>query len=749
MNYSFETINDKEFEILAIDILSRYFDARIERFKEGKDHGVDGRFYKSGHDEIVIQCKHYYKSGFKQLYQKLKSTELNSIHKLNPKRYILLTSVPLSRQNKIEIFKLLSPYLKSESDIYGNEDINDLLSKYSEIEKKHYKLWISSTTVLQSILNNSITGRSKNKLQEIYQSVPKYAETKDHSEALKKLAKTRVLILTGVAGIGKTTLADQISLYFVKMGYEFIYIDQAINEAESVYFEDKRQIFYFDDFLGRNYLEALERKEDSRILNFINRVRRSKDKIFILTSRTVILKQGKELSDLFRIDNIGKNEYELRINNYSLMDKAKILYNHIWYNLLNSDFITELYNNLRYLQIIKHKNFNPRLISFITDSHRVHNVKKELYWNYIQKMLNNPKYIWEDVFNHQLDEISRFIPYLITFNGGDIGESNLRSAFFRISNLEKLHSRISSDTNFEKTIRITMGTVINRTIGVFGNIKYELYNPSVSDYVLERLRDNSELLIYVFRSLHTVDSILTLFNLYSSGKIDSKTINSVLDELIINCDLKSEIDYTAFLYSMIIQKGFTYLLKNKASLCVIEKLCREDIRDLYNKVVIMSFAIDQNIITGTGMADLVFYERYIDEYEHPDDLNVLMKILRKIYIHDMEKYWEKIKNKIFESYSNNITEIVLDNEVLIDFRDDDEIDDAIQNVTKFIKDEIQILGIDFDIDKINKLVSKCNYEEIIEKNMNYRAQDELFNENNSDETIDYSDANIIDLFERT
>ncbi|RHX83209.1 restriction endonuclease [Leptospira stimsonii] len=749
MNYSFETINDKEFEILAIDIISRYFDTRIERFKEGKDHGVDGRYYKPEHDEIVIQCKHYFKSGFKQLYQKLKSTEINSIQKLNPKRYILITSVPLSRQNKLELFKLLSPFLKSESDIFGNEDLNDLLSKYSDIEKKHFKLWISSTTVLQTILNNSITGRSLNKLQEIYQSVPKYAETKDHYKALKKLAETRVLILTGVAGIGKTTLADQISLHFVKMGYEYVYIDHAINEAESVFFEDKRQIFYFDDFLGRNYLEALERKEDSRIINFINRVRRSEDKIFILTSRTAILKQGKELSDLFHIDNIGKNEYELRINNYSLMDKAKILYNHIWYSLLDSDFITELYNNLRYLQIIKHKNFNPRLISFITDSHRVQNVKKELYWNYIQKMLNNPKYIWEDVFNLQLDEISRFIPYLITFNGGDIGEINLRSAFFRLTYLEKLVGMITSDTNYEKTIRITTGTVINRTIGGFEIVKYELYNPSVTDYVLERLRYNSKLLINLFRSLHTVASIHTLFNLYSSGKIDSKTINLVLDELIKDCDIKSEIDYTAFLYSMAIQKGFTALFNNKSSKITIEEMCREDIRDLYNKLVIMSFAIDQNIITGAGKVDLEFYERFIEECEALDDLNVLVKILRKIYIHDMEKYWENIKNKIYEIYSNNITEIVLDSDVLIDFRDEEDIDDAIQNVTKFIEEEIQILGIDFGIDKIKKLVSKCNYEDILEKNMIYRAQDELFNDNNLDETMDYSEANIIDLFERT
>ncbi len=45
MAYDFKTLNDKEFEHLVADLLSHQLGMRIERFRPGKDKGVDGRFF--------------------------------------------------------------------------------------------------------------------------------------------------------------------------------------------------------------------------------------------------------------------------------------------------------------------------------------------------------------------------------------------------------------------------------------------------------------------------------------------------------------------------------------------------------------------------------------------------------------------------------------------------------------------------------------------------------------------------------
>ncbi|MFQ2165246.1 restriction endonuclease [Aeromonas hydrophila] len=134
-NYDFASLNDKEFESLCTDILSVHLNTRVERFKPGKDGGVDGRFFSSDGDEVIIQCKHWIKSGLPALLRTLENEEIKKIKKLSPKRYIFTTSLPLSRENKIKIKKIASPYILTEADIFGCEDLNYILSKHEAIEK--------------------------------------------------------------------------------------------------------------------------------------------------------------------------------------------------------------------------------------------------------------------------------------------------------------------------------------------------------------------------------------------------------------------------------------------------------------------------------------------------------------------------------------------------------------------------------------------------------------------------------------
>jgi hypothetical protein len=99
-DYDFKPLNDKEFEILCADLLGEVEGRRFERFKAGKDAGVDGRFFTDEGKEVILQCKHWSNTPLTQLIRELSNSEKPKLDKLKPSRYLLAVSNPLSRTNK-------------------------------------------------------------------------------------------------------------------------------------------------------------------------------------------------------------------------------------------------------------------------------------------------------------------------------------------------------------------------------------------------------------------------------------------------------------------------------------------------------------------------------------------------------------------------------------------------------------------------------------------------------------------------
>ena len=131
--YNFITLSPKEFETLSRDLLQVELGIRFETFTAGRDDGIDARWSNGLTDTIIIQCKHFAGSGYRKLLRTLKE-EKSKIKAQQNLRYILTTSVGLTPANKDEILKTLHPYCCSTSDIYGLDDLNNLLSLHPRIE---------------------------------------------------------------------------------------------------------------------------------------------------------------------------------------------------------------------------------------------------------------------------------------------------------------------------------------------------------------------------------------------------------------------------------------------------------------------------------------------------------------------------------------------------------------------------------------------------------------------------------------
>ncbi|MCK4798502.1 MAG: restriction endonuclease [Spirochaetes bacterium] len=648
MGYDFSKLNDREFEELGADIISEHFGVKVEIFKAGKDGGVDGRFWLGKNEEVIIQCKHYLKTGYKGLIRKLKKEEAAKVKKLNPEKYIFVTSVGLSQENKKEIKDIFSPYIKIEGDIWGKEDLNIFLLKNEKLVERNYKLWITSTKVFDILFNNAIKGRSKSIVEEIKEHTYKYAKTENHNQALELLKKKNVVIITGEPGIGKSTLADNLAAFYVSKGYEFCAIEESISEAESLFRESEKKkiLFYFDDFLGSSLPDAVSNKKDSHIVNFINRIRKDKTKKFILTSRTNFLNEAYSLSHQFQNKNIRDDEFLLKVENLTEIDKAKILYNHIYHSNLDKSYIDKIYEEKRYREIINHQNFSPRIIEFITDSERVANVGVDQYWNYIQESLNNPKDIWEYYFQDQTDDFIRGLTFLTVFNNGKILEKQLKKAYSDFKDIQKLQPNNCTDKSFSAVIKLATKSLLNRNQISKNSYEYALFNPSIADFILENYIDENKLIINIFKSLQTKESLRYLKNLIINKKLcekdakkiqmdlfkylfDDKLDNNEFDYLILLADLnfsntKVENEIIKFLNKIVNLSSNEIRVDGLSEFLSLiniyaEKIKMEDYKFILN--FINSKELDENEII-----DLL---NFIKEFEI-DNENILLEIGEKV-----------------------------------------------------------------------------------------------------------------------
>lgn len=350
-DYDFTTcLSSLDFELLSKELLEAELGIQLENFSEGRDKGIDLRYTSvrgtrnavfsplpvdnsNNPAKLIIQCKRY--STFANLKSDLKNKELPKIIKLEPDRYILTTSVSLSPPQTDELAAILSPFVLSTGDIYGRDRLNSILTKHQEVERRHVKLWVSSAAVLNSIISSGTHLVSREEVERTIAAAKIFVRNKSFDEALAILKQHRVCIISGLPGIGKTTLARMLLLYFYDRKYDLVKIESDISEARAVGYHNRPRFYYYDDFLGQTaQADKLNKNEDQKLLDFMASVRDSKDSVFVLTTREYILNQAKLHYEKLAREKFDHRTCIIDLDKYSRRIKAQILYNHLHFSNL-------------------------------------------------------------------------------------------------------------------------------------------------------------------------------------------------------------------------------------------------------------------------------------------------------------------------------------------------------------------------------------------------------------------------------
>ncbi|EMO58694.1 hypothetical protein LEP1GSC161_4096 [Leptospira santarosai str. CBC1416] len=309
-------------------------------------------------------------------------------------------------------------------------------------------------------------------------------------QALKILNKEKLLVITGPPGVGKTTLSNIITFRLLANNYKLIFVDSNIEEAEKLFSLDPetKQVILFDDFLGSFIPELFSSTKEKKTVNFIEKIKRTSNKLMILTSRTIFFNTALQIYEGFNRSRVSLSNYELNISHYSTFEKAQILYKHVSFSKMAADYKNEFLISKRFLSVINHRNYTPRLIEYFTNPINLDKVSLKEYINgFVIKNLENPMELWKFHYSVHIDDESRMLVDTVFLLGKDANRSIVETGYMQRLNAElKFRGFIPKQDSFNKSIKTLQDGFIKTKIDTKdkNNIVFSLYNPSLGDFLI-------------------------------------------------------------------------------------------------------------------------------------------------------------------------------------------------------------------------------------------------------------------------
>ena len=500
-DYDFHQLSPIDFEKLVRDVLQEKWSVMLETFPAGRDRGIDLRLMSGTETAIVVQCKHYLRSGVDALKRDLKK-EASKVKKLRPERYVVATSVQLSVGDKEDIVESLSPFLQSTSDVLGQDDLNNLLGMYPDVEKRHYKLWISSAGVLENVVQASSTVLSTITEEEIASKVALFVPNPSLERAEELLEDLHYCVIAGAPGIGKTTLAEFLAYRYADQGYKVRVVSEDVSEGLAQLKRDEKQLFLYDDFLGKIALSAsVNKNEDARLVKFVSAIRSSARSRLVMTTREYILTQAIQSSDELQWSTFHKDQCIIDLSDYTARRRAEILYNHLYFRQVPSDCIEDLLERKKYWKVVRHRHFNPRVIEWVTNPDVIGAEGCEGFSDRLVGALQDPTKIWENAFTHHLGVEARYVLFALASFPGPVPEETLHRVYDRlVGEAGVVGAANGALVSYRSALKQLEGTFV-RSEKVRDSLFVFFSNPSVMEYVKSVLAESPAVLDMLVREL--------------------------------------------------------------------------------------------------------------------------------------------------------------------------------------------------------------------------------------------------------
>ena len=490
--YQYGNLSDFEFELLCRDIMERKLGCPLRCFAPGRDGGVDITETKlSG--KHMVQVKHYIDSPYRTLLSSLKR-ELPKVKQKQPEHYYVCCAKQLTAQNISEIYQLFSDYMDDAEAVVDLVEIDSFLhqKENADILERHYKLWLESTSVLEQLGNQDIAIDCDAFFYQIEKEQKLFVKTKYYEEGRQILENEHMLMLLGDPGVGKTMLTKMLALAFAAEGYRIRYTTNGeLADLKRALSADRKrkELIVLDDCLGQHYFKMQETKENE-LLALVKYIMHNPNKLLIMNSRVTIFHEARERSCDFRyfMDDENIKIRKLEMNGLDEEEKGWIFYNHLYFSGIPEEYYQNISKDRRYRAIVRHLNYTPRLVEFVTKKKNYEQVAPDCYATFIMDCLRNPTELWKDEFTRKLGAEDRaLLLTLYSLTDTSVEEPVLVRAFLkRLSGLEGMDT---TRNLYEEALRRLTDSMV-QLMEQNGRKRISVCNPSINDFLKNYIREN-------------------------------------------------------------------------------------------------------------------------------------------------------------------------------------------------------------------------------------------------------------------
>lgn len=136
---------------------------------------------------------------------------------------------------------------------------------------------------------------------------------------------------------------------------------------------------------------------------------------------------------------------------------------------------------------MNHPNYNPRIIEFVSNTHRYSDVSPSDYFDFILGHLNNPSKVWDDEYERRLSKVDRMLLTSLSTYRHDCSLDFVNQCFnARIQSLPEVDLTINQFHNSLSRLQQAFVKIVDENKRTLSMV-----NPSINDYIRSRINTNT------------------------------------------------------------------------------------------------------------------------------------------------------------------------------------------------------------------------------------------------------------------